>query len=155
MEEILTPRQQKAEKLFESGYNCAQAVIGAVCEDVGLDFDVAMKVSEGFGGGIGRMRLVCGAVSGMTMAAGMLLSRGSTDGDTRMEVYGKVHMLADEFKKMNGTIICSELLGLDEPNIYNPEPEKRTEKYYKKRPCVRCVTDCVGILEEKLINNGI
>lgn len=150
MEEILTERQRKAEELFKNGYNCSQAVIGAVCEDLGLDFDTAVKVSEGFGGGFGRMRLVCGAVSGMTMAAGLMLSKGSADEDTRAEVYERVHMLADEFKDMNGSIICADLLGLNENKEYNPSPEARTEKYYQKRPCVRCVTDCVGILEKYL-----
>ncbi len=152
MEKILTQRQKKAEQLFNNGYNCAQAVIGAVCEDVGLDFDTAMKAAEGFGGGMGRMRLVCGAVSGMTMAAGMVLSRGEKDGDTRAEVYSRVHTMADNFKEMNGSIICAELLGLNDNNVYNPKPEARTEKYYKKRPCGCLVTDCVGILEKELLN---
>lgn len=151
MEEMLSPRQQKAEKLFKDGYNCSQAVIGAVCGDVGLDFDTAMKISEGFGGGVGRMRLICGAVSGMTMAAGMMLSGGSNDEDTRMKVYENVHKLADEFKDMNGSIICADLLGLNETNSYNPAPDARTAQYYQKRPCVRCVTDCVGIIEKNLL----
>lgn len=151
MENVLTERQQKAEELFKNGCNCAQAVIGAVCDEVGLDFDTAMKISEGFGGGMGRMRLVCGAVSGMTMAVGMLLSSGTGGEDTRKAVYEKAHMLADSFKEKNGSIICAELLGLERNGEYNAKPEERTEKYYKKRPCVRCVTDCVGILEENLL----
>ena len=92
-------RRERAEELFKSGYNCAQAVIGAFCDDLGLDFDTTMKLSEGFGGGIGRMRLTCGAVSGMVMVAGMMLSRGEKEGDTRMEVYGKVQELAESSKK--------------------------------------------------------
>lgn len=151
MENVLTERQKKAEELFKNGCNCAQAVIGAVCGDVGVDFDTAMKISEGFGGGMGRMRLVCGAVSGMTMAVGMLLSGGNGGGDTRKAVYEKTHMLADAFKEKNGSIICAELLGLEKSREYNAKPEERTEKYYEKRPCVRCVTDCVGILEENFL----
>ena len=144
-------RVQKAEELFKSGYNCSQSVIGAVCDDLGLDFDTAMKLSEGFGGGMGRMRLTCGAVSGMVMAVGMVMSRGNTDGDTRPEVYAKVHELADKFSAENGTIICSQLLGLDKTNEYNPTPDARTEKYYTKRPCVELVKQCVKIIEDELL----
>ena len=144
-------RVQKAEELFKSGYNCSQSVIGAVCDDLGLDFDTAMKLSEGFGGGMGRMRLTCGAVSGMVMAVGMVMSRGNTAGDTRPEVYAKVHELADKFSAENGTIICSQLLGLDNANEYSPAPEARTEKFYKKRPCVELVKQCVKIIEDELL----
>ena len=144
-------RVQKAEDLFKSGYNCSQSVIGAVCDDLGLDFDTAMKFSEGFGGGMGRMRLTCGAVSGMVMAVGMVMSRGDADGDTRAEVYAKVHELADKFSAENGTIICSQLLGLDKSNEYNPMPETRTDNFYKKRPCVELVKQCVKIIEEELL----
>lgn len=140
-------RAERAETLFKSGYNCAQSVIGAFCDDLGLDFDTTMKLSEGFGGGIGRMRLTCGAVSGMVMITGMMLSRGAKDGDTRMDVYGKVQELAQKFKEMNGSIVCADLLGGNVTT--NPEPEKRTEKYYRKRPCVELVKDCVKIIEEE------
>lgn len=140
-------RRERAEELFKSGYNCAQAVIGAFCDDLGLDFDTTMKLSEGFGGGIGRMRLTCGAVSGMVMVAGMMLSRGEKEGDTRMEVYGKVQELAEKFKEMNGSIVCAELLG--ENTNTNPKPDARTDAYYKKRPCVELVKDAVKIVEEE------
>ena len=140
-------RRERAEELFKSGYNCAQAVIGAFCDDLGLDFDTTMKLSEGFGGGIGRMRLTCGAVSGMVMVAGMMLSRGEKEGDTRMEVYGKVQELAEKFKEMNGSIVCAELLG--ENTNTNPKPDTRTDAYYKKRPCVELVKDAVKIVEEE------
>lgn len=141
-------RKTKAEKLFKSGYNCAQSVIGAFCDDIDLDFDTAMKLSEGFGGGMGRMRLTCGAVSGMTMVAGMILSRGSGDGDTRSVVYDKVHKMAEEYAKKNGSVICGDLLGINKENVYNPTPDVRTEEYYKKRPCSELVRDCVEIVEK-------
>ena len=140
-------RVTKAEELFKSGYNCAQSVFGAFCDDLGLDFDTTMKLSEGFGGGIGRMRLTCGTVSGMVMVAGMMLSRGEKEGDTRMEVYGKVQELAEKFKEMNGSIVCAELLG--ENTNTNPKPDARTDAYYKKRPCVELVKDAVKIVEEE------
>lgn len=141
-------RQEKAAELFKNGYNCSQAVIGAFCDDLKLDFDTAMKISEGFGGGMGRMRLTCGAVSGMVMVIGMLLSRGEKEGDTRAEVYEKVHSLADKFAEKNGSIICSDLLGLNENPVYNPNPDARDKSYFQKRPCVMCVTDCVKLIEE-------
>ena len=143
-------RVTKAEELFKSGYNCSQSVIGAVCEDLGYDFDTAVKVAEGFGGGMGRMRLTCGAVSGMVMAVGMLLSSGKADNDTRAVVYAKVKELADKFKAENGTITCSELLGLEQSKKYNATPDARTDDYYKKRPCVELVKECVQIIEDEL-----
>ena len=144
-------RVTKAEELFKSGYNCSQSVIGAVCEDLGYDFDTAVKIAEGFGGGMGRMRLTCGAVSGMVMAVGMLLSSGKTDNDTRAVVYAKVKELADKFRAENGTITCSELLGLEQSKEYNATPDARTTEYYKKRPCVELVKECVKIIEDELL----
>ena len=141
-------RTEKAEELFKSGYNCSQSVVGAFCDDLGLDFDTAMKLSEGFGGGIGRMRLTCGAVSGMVMVTGMILSRGAKDGDTRGDVYKKVQELAKKFEEENKSIVCAELLGLSNRES-DHTPEKRTDAYYKKRPCIELVKDCVKILEEE------
>lgn len=142
-------RGEKAEELFKSGYNCSQSVIGAFCEDFGLDFDTMMKLAEGFGGGMGRLRLTCGAVSGMTMVVGMLLSSGSDAGDTRAEVYARVQKLCNKFIEKNGSMICAELLGLDADKKETPTPEARTERYYKKRPCAELVKDCVKIIEEE------
>lgn len=146
-------RITKAEELFRDGYNCSQSVVGAFCEDIGLDFDTAMKLSEGFGGGMGRMRLTCGAVSGMTMVVGMLLSKGS-GGDSRKEVYETVHSLADRFTKENGSLICADLLGLNKQSEYNANPEERTQGYYKKRPCVECVKFCAKLCDEYMKTMG-
>lgn len=143
-------REDKAEQLFRSGFNCSQSVVGAFCDDFGIDFDTAMKLTEVFGGGFGRMRLVCGAVSGMGVVSGMALSRGAGEGNTRELVYGKIHELAEKFKANNGSIICAELLGLDKKNEYNAKPEERTEAYYKKRPCIECIRECVRLAEEGL-----
>lgn len=142
-------REEKGEELFRSGYNCSQAVIGAFCDDLGLDFDTAMKLSEGFGGGFARMRFTCGAVSAMAMVVGMLLSRGSGDGNTREAVYGKTKELADKFGEKNGSIICGDLLGLNKEKLYSPVPEARTDEYYKKRPCVEYVKCSIRIIEEE------
>lgn len=133
---------EKAEALFKEGYNCAQAVLGAYAEELGLPLDTAMKLSSSFGGGMGRMREVCGACSGMFMAAGLLYGYASPEtGTAKMELYERVRTLADRFREENGSIICRELL--DGPEI-GGTPEARTAAYYKKRPCgeyVRCAAD--------------
>ena len=141
-------RKTKAEELFRSGYNCSQSVLGVFCDDLGMDFNTAMKISEGFGGGMGRMRLTCGAVSGMVMVISMLKSSGSKDKDSRSEVYSSVHTMCDLFAEKNGSIICGDLLGLNKTPVYNPRPDERTDSYYKKRPCIDCIKDCVEIIED-------
>lgn len=137
----------KAEELFLSGYNCAQAVFGAYAEELGLSFDTAMKLSAPFGGGMGRMREVCGACSGMFMAAGLLYGyAGPETGEAKAKHYELIRGLADQFKQENGSIICRELLG--EGSQIGGTPEQRTEKYYKARPCVLCVKSAAEILED-------
>jgi len=137
---------QKAQELFKSGYNCSQSVLGVFCEEFGLDFETAMKISAPFGGGIGRMREVCGAVSGMFMAAGLILENSSNPAN-KGELYKKIQELAQNFKNKNGSIICRELLtGIE--NSTSPNPSERNESYYKKRPCIDLVGDAVEILEK-------
>ncbi len=146
-------REDRAEELFRSGFNCAQSVVGVFCEELGIDTDTAMKLTECFGGGFSRLRLVCGAVSGMGIVAGMALSRGAGEGNTRAAVYGKTQELAERFRANNGSIICAELLGIDKDKdggMYASGPEKRTEAYYKKRPCIQCIRECVRLAEEGL-----
>lgn len=119
-----------AKKNFESGMNCAQAVISAFCEDFGFDAKTAMMISAPFGGGMGRLREVCGTVSGMFMVLGLF------EGDTnKTALYKDVQQLADKFKEDNGSIICRELLGLRINGKDNPIPQERTDEYYKTRPC--------------------
>ena len=137
-------KSEKAKELFKSGYNCSQSVLGVFCEELGMDFDTAMKISAPFGGGMGRMREVCGTVSGMFMVAGLMF--GSRDASAKAEIYKKVQDLAAKFKEQNGSIICRELLAGVE-NSTSPIPSERTESYYKKRPCVELVGDAVEIFE--------
>ena len=141
----MSEKQEKAKELFKQGYNCSQSVLGVFCEELGMDFDTAMKVALSFGGGMGRMREVCGTVSGMFMAAGLAFS--DEKGSNKAEQYKIVQELAKKFKDMNGSIICRELLEGVETST-SPIPSERTEAYYKKRPCVELVGDAVGILEE-------
>lgn len=143
----------KAFELFNSGYNCAQSVFGAYCEDLGIDLITGLMLSSSFGGGMGRMREVCGAISGIFMAAGLLYGYSENDNnEKKTEHYKRIQELAAEFKKETGTIICRELLGLKEPeNTY--VPEKRTEAYYKKRPCGEIVRLAAEILDNYIEKN--
>ena len=140
-------KAERARELFLEGCNCAQAVFLAFAEDK-LDRETALKIASGFGGGMAGMRDVCGAVSGMLMALG--LKYGYSDPKDRAgktAQYELVRALADEFKKENGSIICRELLGLDE-NFKPKPPEARTEGYYKKRPCGELCKQAAEIFEQ-------
>ena len=141
----MSEKTEKAKELFKSGCNCSQAVLGVFCEELGLDFNTAMKIASSFGGGMGRMREVCGTVSGMFMAAGLAYS----DSGNKAEQYKIVQELAQKFKDKNGSIICRELLQGVETST-SPTPSERTESYYKKRPCIELVGDSVEIFEEYL-----
>ena len=154
----MSKKSEKAEELFKSGYNCSQAVLGVFCEELGLNFDTAIKISSSFGGGMGRMREVCGTVSGMFMAAGLAFSSDSSDSNNKLKQYEHVQELAKRFKNKNGSIICRELLeGITSST--SPVPDKRNEEYYRKRPCVELVADAVEIFEdylkEQILQNNI
>lgn len=137
-------KSEKAKELFKSGYNCSQSVLGVFCEELGMDFETAMKIAAPFGGGMGRMREVCGTVSGMFMAAGLMF--GGDEAVSKAELYSKIQDLATKFREQNGSIICRELLQGIESST-EPVPSERTEGYYKKRPCVELVGDAVEIFE--------
>lgn len=145
----MSEKTDKAKELFKSGYNCSQAVLGVFCEELGLDFETAMKIASSFGGGMGRMREVCGTVSGMFMAAGLAFASASDSPVEKGEHYKRIQELAKRFKDKNGSIICRELLqGIESSS--DPKPSQRTENYYKKRPCVELVGDSVEIFEQYL-----
>lgn len=145
----MSEKVEKAKELFKSGYNCSQSVLGVFCEELGMDFETAMKIASSFGGGMGRMREVCGTVSGMFMAAGLAFSDTQGAGGNKAQVYQIVQELAKRFKDKNGSIICRELLEGVETST-SPVPSERTESYYKKRPCVELVGDSVEIFEQFL-----
>ncbi len=139
----------KAKELFLSGYNCSQAVLLAFDDVTGLDKTTAALLSSSFGGGMGRMREVCGAVSGMFMVAG--LTGGYADPKAKAEKtahYAVIQSLAEAFKKENRSIICRELTGLNADG--SPVPAPRTEEYYKKRPCAELVSDAARIMAAHL-----
>lgn len=142
--------QEKALKLFYEGYNCSQAVLAAYCEELGLDSETALKLSSSFGGGMGRLREVCGAVSAMFMVAGLKYGYiDSKDIFLKQKHYELIQRLSKEFKDKNGSIICRELLGLDSHHD-SPIPEERSEGYYKKRPCAELVRCAAEIIDEVL-----
>lgn len=146
-------RAQRAVELFKNGYNCSQSVFAACADLYGInDEQLALRLSASFGGGMGRMRLVCGAASGMFMLAG--LHNGSAtphDTDGKMANYAFVQHLAGEFKGKYGSLICAELLGLAPKGQCNvkldldPRPADRTPEYYEKRPCGEMVAEAVRI----------
>ena len=140
-----------AKQNFLNGYNCSQAVLLAFCEDFGLEKETALKISEPFGGGMGRMREVCGTVTGMFMVLGLAMGNSDAkDGSTKKNVYKSVQELAEKFKQDNGSIICRELLGLQKANKESYVPSERTKEYYKKRPCPELCKYAADILEEYL-----
>lgn len=136
-----------AKNYFKEGYNCCQAVVAAFSQEdwfikSGLTLDTAVKIASSFGGGMGRLREVCGAVSGMFFVIGLkhgYLPSSSTEQEDKKSHYQLIQDLAQEFKSFNGSIICRELLALNQKGASEPTPEKRTEEYYKKRPCADLV----------------
>ena len=145
--------EQIAREHFTSGYNCAQSVFLTYAEKYGFDKDTALILSSSFGGGMGRMREVCGAVSAMFMIAG--LENGYTENNNdeiKAEHYTRIQNLANEFKKKNGTIICRELLGVDADD--NPIPSKRTSQYYEERPCEELIADACKIIDKFILKKG-
>lgn len=146
-------RPEKAKQLFTSGYNCSQAVVGAFIDDFAIDFDTAMKLSSSFGGGMGRMREVCGAVSGAFMIAGLKCGYcDPCDKAAKNAHYALIQKIAADFKQQNGSIICRELLeGVGcNGKCQGSVPEDRTAAYYKKRPCAELVYIAAKIVEDEL-----
>ena len=139
---------EKAKELFLSGCNCSQSVFCAWADELGFDEKTAMKLSCGFGGGVGRLREICGAVSGAAMVLSMRFS--GEDGRDRASVYGMIQDFANRFQAETGSVICRVMLGLDENTPKSPVPEERNEKYYQKRPCAELVCLAAEKLEEVL-----
>ena len=152
-------RVAKAKRLFkEEGYNCCQAVVLAYNDVFDVDDNTAAALSSGFGGGMGRMREVCGSVSGMVMLAGLMAPAADPSIKVdRTRNYALVQEMADEFRSLNGSIVCKELLGLVPMGSQaavakeSPEPSDRTAEYYKKRPCEELVGIAARIVGERII----
>ena len=141
-------RAEYGECLFKKGYNCSQAVVCAYADRLGIDESTLLRLSVSFGGGMGRLREVCGAVSGMFMVAGLLYGTDKVgDRELKSSHYKLIQELASKFRAKNGSIVCRELLGLDRTEG-SYVPEERTAEYYKKRPCAGLVRQAIEILEE-------
>ena len=136
----------EAAELFLGGYNCAQAIVVAFCDVTRLERDFAARFSSSFGGGMGRLREVCGAVSGMLMVAGLLYGYETAGDDAAKKAhYQLVQALAGDFREDVGSIVCREILK-NPPSDPNPTP--RTAEFYKSRPCARMVMTAAGILDK-------
>lgn len=145
-------KRAQAQELFRSGYNCSQAVFAAFAPEIGISRDMALTVSAGLGGGVGRMREVCGAMTALAMLAGFRRPmEGGKDSAAKRDVYALVQRMGEEFRRINGSVVCRELLGLQRPEG-TPQPEDRTAAYYKKRPCVEIVGDAAEIACRVLFN---
>lgn len=144
-------RTSKAMTFFEKGYNCSQAVFMAYSDIYGIEPEMAAKLATSFGGGMGRMREVCGAVSGIFLVLGLQYPFTDTkDKGAKNTNYKAVQRTANEFKSIMGSYICADLLKLKhEPQ--NPESLERNEAYYKSRPCTRCVKVAAEIVGKELL----
>ncbi len=149
-------RKEKAMAYFRQGYNCAQAVVLAFADLTDMDEATLSRMSCSFGGGMGRLREVCGTVTGMFLVTGLLRGYdGAETGEVKAAHYARIQALAKEFEKQNGSIVCRELLALRQKHRDDPTPEARTEAYYAGRPCVELVGSAAEILENYLaIDSG-
>lgn len=138
---------EAAKQKFLSGYNCSQAVACAFADEMNMDEETVKRLTIGFGGGMGRMREVCGTVAGAAFVISALY------GDCgKNDVYKMVQSAAEEFRRENGSIVCRELLGLSKSAPLTPIAEERTKEYYKKRPCPELAELMADILERQLKN---
>lgn len=142
-------RAQKAKTYFLSGYNCAQAVALAFCDLTGYSEAETARLTSGFGGGVGRLREVCGTVTGLTFVMSALYGYDNPqDNEAKALLYAEIQKLAGQFEAKNGSVVCRELLGLSQKETPSPTPSARTAQFYKKRPCAELVEMSAGLLED-------
>ena len=140
----MSDKVQKASALLLEGYNCAQAVLGAFCDDLGMDLETAVKLASSFGGGMGGLREVCGALTGVFMVAG--LKYGYTDlkdAEAKAEHYALIQKISERFKEKEGFILCRDLL-----DRLSKEDNSALPEEYKKRPCLGIVISATEIAED-------
>ena len=148
-------RRELAKENFMKGYNCSQALVLAFQDMVPIDRESLLKLASSFGGGMGRLREVCGSVSGMFMIAGLIYGYdGPETGQVKADHYARIQELARRFEETHGSIVCREMLGLSVKHDA-PTPEARTNEYYKKRPCPDIVGDAAEILEKYIEENPV
>jgi C_GCAxxG_C_C family probable redox protein len=137
----------EARNLFMEGCNCSQSVATAFSEEIGIPPEQVKRLTIGFGAGIGRLREVCGAVSGAAFVISALYD------EEKGSIYARIQDVAGQFHELNGTIICRELLGLEQEGASSPVPQARTAEYYETRPCPRLVHQMADILERYIAQN--
>ena len=149
-------RAERGRNHFLSGLNCAQSVVAAFSDLFpDADIDTALRMAASFGGGMGRMRMTCGAVSGLAMLAGLERGSATGDQDARTRNYALVQELAAAFKAENDSLICAELLGLRSGQIDPPRPSERTAEYYRARPCPVLVACACRIYAQHLATENL
>lgn len=149
-------RAQQGRENFLKGYNCAQSVVAAFSDLLDDDRDTLLRLSASFGGGMGRLRMTCGAVSGMAMLAGLENGCATPAGnlDARAVNYALVQELAAEFKEENDSLVCARLLGLRSGKIESPRPGERTVEYYRNRPCPKLI-ECACRIYARHLNSTL
>lgn len=144
-------KADRAEELFRMGYNCSQSVYAAFAEELGLSVEEAARKASPFGAGFGKLREVCGAVTGMTMVVGELCGYSDPkDAEGKKRLYKQVQDMCGQFEETEGSIVCRELLGLKKGEDLE-EPAVRTEEYYTSRPCVKACRRAAEIVEKNLL----
>lgn len=144
-------KKELATCFFEKGYTCSQAVVLAFKDILNIDENQLKKLALPFGGGMGRMRLTCGAASAIVMIIGILFSDENINSENKKDVYQITQNLLIKFQEINGSLICQELLNQNNNIVeIGNNPEARNEEYYQKRPCSRIVYNATLILEEYL-----
>jgi C_GCAxxG_C_C family probable redox protein len=145
-----------AKEYFNEGYTCSQSIVLAFQDLMGIEKEKLIKMVLPLGGGLGRLRLTCGAVNSMAMVVGMVFSNSESNSENKDITYAIVQELAKRFKKENETLNCELLLKKAELEVeIGGKAEERTNEYYKKRPCGKIVYSAAKILEEYLIERGI
>ncbi len=148
-------RREMAMNNFMQGYNCSQSIVLAFKDMVPVDEKTLSMMASSFGGGMGRLREVCGSVSGMFMIVGMLYGYdGPETGQVKADHYARIQELAKRFEEKHGSIVCRDMLGLNVKHDV-PVPEARTKEYYKKRPCPEIIGDAAEILEQYIKENPV
>ncbi len=143
--------KEKAAEYFLSGYNCSQSVFCTFADRFGIDEETAKKISAGLGGGVGRMREVCGAVTGSAMVLGSVCAAvDGSDAESKQKNYELVREFSERFLERHFSVVCRDILKLGLKEEHSAKPDDRTAEYYRKRPCLKVVEDAAEILEEML-----
>lgn len=150
----MSEKGKQAKAFFMEGYNCTQSIALAFCDEIGIEKSKLLRMVSSFGGGMGRLREVCGAVSGMFFVAGALYGYDDPkDMQAKKEHYARIQELAGQFRAETGSIVCRELLGL-EGKDKSPVPSERTAEYYKKRPCPEMIEMAANLMEAYILKQN-